>query len=332
MTVLSVDLASRSWNDLGVVLLKRVRDEDAANYATQAQGSKKDRHGQRQYVTAAERQAALMGMALQGTSDHSLTDEFSAADLHAFPSPLRAGTIACEIIPMRDESSALEETHGILPEILAGRLNHLCTTRGVQVMLLDGPQAWKSEQNGLDHARVSERQLNTAAKTGLPGMVKPVTYRAFADFCVDVFDALCRRGWKRLATREYPVNPTDRVLVESYPHAAWKSLGLKPLPSKRRHKVSDLAECMAALKTVVPIAVNRPPNHDQLQAIVGGLAGLALTEQYHTPGKHTSRTPLQQNLGTRIVGQPPRREDGHWREGFIALPVAPEAVKIQWMD
>jgi hypothetical protein len=24
------------------------------------------------------------------------------------------------------------------------------------------------------------------------------------------------------------------------------------------------------------------------------------------------------------VGKPPRREDGHWREGFIVLPVAPQ--------
>ena len=64
--------------------------------------------------------------------------------------------------------------------MLAGRLNHLCAVRGIRVMLLDGPQAWKSKNNGFAHARVSERQLNTAAKTGLPGMVKPITYRPFA--------------------------------------------------------------------------------------------------------------------------------------------------------
>ena len=61
-------------------------------------------------------------------------------------------------------------------------------------MMLDGPQAWKSKTNGFVHARVSERELNTAAKTGLPGMVKPATYRLFAEFCLDVYDALCRRG------------------------------------------------------------------------------------------------------------------------------------------
>jgi hypothetical protein len=331
MTVLSVDLASRSWNDLGVVLLSRVTDDDLRT--SLAATGKKSRLASS--TSARDRQTAMNLMSLQGTSDHSLTAEFSPADLHNFPTPPVSGTITCEILPLRDESE--ETTNGINPEILAGRLNHLCTTRDVHVILLDGPQAWKSEQNGLSHARVSERQLNTSAKTGLPGMVKPITYRAFADFCVDVYDALCRRGWKRLATREYPVSPTDRILIESYPFAAWKSLGLKPLPSKRRHRISDLAESMAALRSVVPIIVNRPPNHDQLQAIVGGLAGLALTEQYRRPRNQSLNSSAQINdarfnLGTRIVGQPPRREDGHWREGFIALPVAPPATSNQWMD
>lgn len=174
--------------------------------------------------------------------------------------------------------------------------------RHIRMLLLDGPQAWKSRSNGLEHSRVSERQLNTAAKTGLPGMVKPVTYRPFAEFCVDVYDALCRRGWRRLATREQPGSAQDqnqeRVLIESYPFAAWKSLGLKPLPSKRRSKVSDLAEAYGALRALIPFTTNRLPNHDQLQAIVGGLPGLALGER--------------NTAGARIVGNPrsARRDTG----------------------
>ena len=46
---------------------------------------------------------------------------------------------------------------------------------------------------------------------------------------------------------------------------------------------------------------------------MGGLPGLALEE--HNTG------------GVRIVGKPPRREEGHWREGFIVLPVARRAPK-----
>jgi hypothetical protein len=251
MAVLSVDLATRRWSDLGIVVL-----------------------------------------------------EWGAE-----------GLVNCEIIPWNDPGL-------VEAEVLAGRLNHLCGVRGIRVLLLDGPQAWKSRSNGLEHSRVSERQLNTAAKTGLPGMVKPQTYRPFAEFCLDLYDALCRRGWNRLATREQPGSlqkqNQERVLVESYPCAAWKSLGLKPLPAKRRSKVSDLAEAYGALHALIPFTTNRPPNHDQLQAIVGGLPGLALEER--------------NTAGARIVGNPPRREEGHWREGFIVLPVPPRSsLDLLWL-
>lgn len=225
--------------------------------------------------------------------------------------------IHCEIVMWNDREPVEAET-------LAGRLNHLCNVRGIRVLMLDGPQAWKSRHNGLEHARVSERQLNTACKTGLPGMVKPITYRRFAEFCLDVYDALSRRGWQRLATREQPASASERILVESYPWAAWKSLGLKPLASKRRARVSDLAEAYAALRAVVPFTTSRPPNHDQLQAIIGGLPGLALEEQ--------------NAAAARIVGTAPRREDGHWREGFIVLPIPEQAaaqkrriVELRWL-
>ena len=252
MAVLSVDLATRRWSDLGLVVLERMCAPDS--------------------------------------------DE---------------GLIRCEIVLWNEVGPVSAET-------LAGRLNHLCGVRGIRVMMLDGPQAWKSGSNGLEHARVSERQLNTAAKTGLPGMVKPRTYRSFAEFCVDVYDALCRRGWRRLATRDHPGSPQERILVESYPYAAWKSLGLNPLPSKRRARVSDLAEAYGALRTLIPFTVNRPPNHDQLQAIVGGLPGLALEDR--------------STAGARIVGNPPRREEGHWREGFIVLPVPPnKPLGLRWL-
>jgi hypothetical protein len=80
-----------------------------------------------------------------------------------------------------------------------------------------------------------------------------------------------------------------------------------------------LAEAFGALRAMIPLTVNRPPNHDQLQAIVGGLPGLALEER--------------NAAGTRIVGHPPRREDGHWREGFIVLPLPPvKPLGLLWLD
>ena len=273
MAILSVDLACRSWADLGVVVLRRAQ-------ASHVPG----------------------GMASSPAAQRAI--------------PVSREPIECEILSLMDEGDA---PLAVDPNLLAGRINHLCNLRGIRVVMLDGPQAWKSQSNGLAHSRVSERQLNTAGKTGLPGMVKPVTYRAFAEFCLDVYDALCRRGWKRLETKEQPGSPQDRLLVESYPHAAWKSLGLKPLPSKRRTLVSDLAEAYGALNALIPIAANRPPNHDQLQAIVGGLPGLALDERNAAEA--------------RIVGNPPRREGGHWREGFIVLPVPPKATpRLTWLD
>ena len=85
--------------------------------------------------------------------------------------------------------------------------------------------------------------------------------------------------------------------------------------------VSDLAEAYAALRSLIPITTTRPPNHDQLQAIVAGLPGLALEER--------------NTAAARIVGNPPRREDGHWREGFIVLPVPPtdpvKPVALRWL-
>jgi hypothetical protein len=234
--------------------------------------------------------------------------------------------IACEIIP----STATGLNSDLAPgpvdaNILAGRLNHLCGIRNIRVIVLDGPQAWNPRHNGFEHARTSERQLNTAAKTGLPGMVKPVTFRTFAEFRLNVYEAHCRRGWRRLDTQTQPISCNDRsvrsherILVESYPYAAWRSLCLKPLPSKRRARVSDLAEAYRALNSLIPITTNRPPNHDRLQAIVGGLPGPAIQE-------HNS-------AAARIVGNPPRREDGHWREGFIALPMPPpRAINLRWL-
>ena len=281
MAVLSVDLAFRRWSDLGIVVLDRARATQTSN-------------------------PIEPGLRLK--------QPFSPlGELAQLP-------IACEIIP--SIASGLDADHATGPvdaNILAGRLNHLCAVRSIRVMMLDGPQAWKSRSNGLAHARVSERQLNTAAKTGLPGMVKPITYRPFAEFCLDLYDALCRRGWRRLETRDQPSSTQARVLVESYPFAAWKSLGIKPLPSKRRARVSDLAEAYGALRSLIPITTNRPPNHDQLQAIVGGLPGLAI-EEHNT-------------AAARIVGNPPRREEGHWREGFIVLPLPPTRnLGLRWLD
>jgi hypothetical protein len=269
MPVLSVDLACRSWSDLGVVLLEQ-----------------------------------------KGIQD----------DLE----------IACEIIRWNDPYPP--------PVVeLAIRLNEICIERNAGVLMLDGPQAWKSEDNGQEFCRVSERELNTSAKTGLPGNVLPGTYERFVGYCLALYDALGRLGWQRLATREQADAIPSKILVESYPNAAWKSLGISPLPAKRKCRVSHLAEAYAALTELLPITTSQPPNHDQLQAIVGGLPGLAieLSAIQHGSAGVPVADHLASRIQSRIVGQPPRQEGGHWREGFIAIPVSPSlpsarSVKPNW--
>lgn len=258
MPVLSVDLACRSWSDLGVVVLEQ-----------------------------------------------------------------KGPLIACDIIRWNDPYPP--------PVVeLALRLNALCLERDARILMLDGPQAWKSEDNGQEFARVAEKALNTPAKTGLPGNVLPGTYERFVGYCLALYDALGRLGWQRMATREHLEGAPERILVESYPQAAWKSLGISPLPSKRKCRVSHLAEAYAALTEILPITTNRPPNHDQLQAIVGGLPGLAFEDRRTTSGAEADATVTD----TKIVGEAPRWEGGHWREGFIALPVPPidrtGIRSIQW--
>ena len=267
MPVLSVDLACRSWSDLGVVLL--------------------------------EQKGAL---------------------------------ISCEIVRWNEPWAP--------PVVeLALRLNRICAENNAKVLMLDGPQAWKSEENGQAFSRVAERAVNTPAKMGLPGHVLPGTYERFVGYCLALYDALARLGWQRLTTRTQPEGFLGKMLIESYPNAAWKSLGIKPLPAKRKCRVSDLAEAYAALTQIVPIVASQPPNHDQLQAIVGGLPGLAIEERSREQSEVLSwerdeTVPAQaatKSAGSRIVGVAPRREGGFWREGFIALPVPPGSGPVQWI-
>src|SRR4029077_5565636 len=52
------------------------------------------------------------------------------------------------------------------PGPLAEYLTGFCVQREIRVLVLDGPQGWKAENNGLEHSRRCEKELNTPAKTG----------------------------------------------------------------------------------------------------------------------------------------------------------------------
>lgn len=192
------------------------------------------------------------------------------------------------------------------PTGLAQFLDNYCVETGVRVMLLDGPQGWKAKDNGLVHSRVCERELNTPAKTGLPGCVKPANYRAFVEFSIAVFDKLGELGWERLPGTGLVPNELGRYALESFPLSAWRSLGIKPLPAKARAKLADLTEHASALRHLARLDIFVNPTHDQLQAIVAGVAGLAF--------EHNDCEQLA------IAGIEPSMEAGFWREGFIVNP------------
>lgn len=190
------------------------------------------------------------------------------------------------------------------PEPLAAALAALCDEVGARTLLLDGPAAWKDPHNGLAHARVCERALNTPAKTGPPGVAKPSTYLGFVTFCVAVFDALDARGWPRYAGTQ-PAG--ERVAVEAFPTGAWRALGLPALPAKGKCDAALVAERTALLAEHCGLAVDGRPSHDELQALVAALAGPALA--------------ARETVGVQLAGVAPFYRDGAWREGFIALPL-----------
>lgn len=186
---------------------------------------------------------------------------------------------------------------------LADYLNDLCREQGANVLLIDGPQAWKDPDNGLEHARLCERALNTPAKTGLPETVKPANYGPFVRFSVDVFGKLQNRGWALYAGLP---NTGARTLFESFPLSAWRSLGIRGLPAKSKHKPDDLKDRLARLLELVPVALDADPTHDELQALVSGLAGAAYEHNF-TPG-------------FAAAGASPSLLEGYPREGFIVNP------------
>jgi hypothetical protein len=193
------------------------------------------------------------------------------------------------------------------PDMLAEFLVQLAAETRATVLMIDGPQAWKDPQNGCTHCRLAERELHTPAKTGEPGTVKPANYLPFVAFAVALFDELSDRHWPRFDGLPHPDGTP--VAVESFPMSAWKSLGLRPLPAKAKSRPVDLQTGITALQQRFPLAPLQAPNHDELQALVAGLAGIGLL--------------APDVAGVEARGVAPFLRDGVWREGFIVNPTLP---------
>jgi hypothetical protein len=179
----------------------------------------------------------------------------------------------------------------------------LCDEVGARTLLLDGPQAWKDSANGLEHSRLCERELNAPAKTGLPGMVKPRNYASFVSFSIEVFDELALRGWSRYTRTR---SESAKIVAESLPLSAWRSLGMPILPAKRKCSNLTLEERAVDLAKSFKLKLPRMPNHDELQSMVAGLAGRGLERRGVS--------------GIRVSGVAPFLHEGSYREGFIVNP------------
>src|SRR5271166_5996038 len=174
------------------------------------------------------------------------------------------------------------------------------------LILLDGPQGWKDPANGLAHCRVCERKLNAPGKTGLPGHTKPEGYRPFIEFSIAVFAALDKRGWRRFDPMAW--RPGCPAVVETFPLSAWRSLKLKGLPAKNKTRPDDVVARLRSLTdSGLVSSAGTIPDHDQLQAIVAGLAGLGIQS-----GDRRRYS---------FEGIPSSLIDGLWREGYIVNPV-----------
>jgi len=186
---------------------------------------------------------------------------------------------------------------------LAECLVQLASELDARWIPIDGPQAWKAPDNGLEHSRVSERAFATPGKTGLPGTTKPASFARFAGFSIALFERLAELSWPRLVDRSAP-RGKGHFALEAFPTATWRGLGIAPLASKARARGGAVRDKLAELQSSVAIDLDFAPSHDELQALVGGLAGIALEG-------HPALRPW-------IEGMAPSRIGGHWREGFIA--------------
>lgn len=218
---------------------------------------------------------------------------------------LRDGSVGVEFV----EASAYGLKGRPCVEDVTSWLTQLTGTHGADIIFIDGPQGWKDPANGFEHARRCERELATPGKTGLPGCVKPGSWTRMATFSIELFDALSVHGFLRVQSLDDLVSGR-KLAIESFPTSAWRTLGLKPLPGKSRTSASQLNTWTTALLELIPFTLPRSPTHDELQAVVAGLAGLSLLGH--------------RGVAFRLFGSRPTELMGTWREGFIINPMRSE--------
>jgi hypothetical protein len=182
-----------------------------------------------------------------------------------------------------------------------------CEKQTINVLLLDGPQGWKDPSSKLPFSRQCEKLWKAPGKMGLCGQAKPRSFATFGRFSIDLFARLTQRGAQLVAEPCVAVPSGQILVVESFPTSAWRELRILPLPAKRR-KVGDEERKirLQILESLFGFRAPRLPNHDELQALVAGLAGIAIL--------------AGDPSGYLALGEPARQVDNVNVEGFIVNP------------
>lgn len=188
----------------------------------------------------------------------------------------------------------------------ARAIHDYCACHEIAVVFLDGPQGWMHPDSELKDKRRCEKLLNAMAKAGREGQVKPRNFKRFVEFSITVFSELTRRGADLVKDPVVQI-PDDRLLAaESFPRSAWKKLGIRPLPGKKKTTSSEETRCLETLQRLFGFQVPKRPTHDELCALVAGLGGVAI---------------LAGNANGYIAeGTAPEKVGGIWVEGFIVNP------------
>jgi hypothetical protein len=195
-----------------------------------------------------------------------------------------------------------------LPADLAGALDQYCSRNQVSVLLLDGPQGWKSPKVTIKHMRLCERVINTPGKTGEIGHIKPANYLRYVVFSISLFHFLrTAYGWS-LLTEDWASRKSEKWIVECFPSKAWETLGLKRLPSKSKATKRQIKRWRDEFSLVTGLKTPQKLTHDELQAIAVLPLGRALAEGNEEQVNLSGMDPII-------------TKDGDVLEGWIANPV-----------
>ena len=198
------------------------------------------------------------------------------------------------------------------PQRLADWLADQADRHQVAGLCIDGPLGWKAPDTEAEHCRLSEKAVRAPGKTGLPpDGVKPRGYLPFTRFSIALFERLT--GVHGFALPGHLAPGNARFVTETFPTAAWRQLGLAPVPAKAKTTPAALHDAVQRLQQATGVVITPgTPTHDELQAVVGGLAGLAWAQG--------------DRAQVHLAGAPPFRLDDCWREGYIMIPASRPAT------